>query len=122
MERPMPWMHVIIFAPIFLSIVGQVNAREQYPGQYANVQADIKKWYEDQQNGEGLQCCAESDAYDFYDSYTVREDGSVEFEADGVRQHIPAYQVLTGPNPTGHAVWWRNESGGSYCFAVGPGG
>jgi hypothetical protein len=118
----MSWLRLIMSVTLSLLSSGEIQARERYPGQYANVQPDLRKWYEDQHNGEGLQCCAESDAHDFYGDYTLYEDGSVEFEADGVRQHIPAYQVLTGPNPTGHAVWWRNDSGGSYCFALGPGG
>jgi hypothetical protein len=115
------WLRLIVSVALLAPLTAEIQARERYPGQYANVQPDLKKWYEDQRNSEGLQCCAESDAYDFYGDYKVSEDGSVEFEAEGVRQHIPAYQVLTGPNPTGHAVWWRNELGGSYCFALGPG-
>jgi hypothetical protein len=118
----MSWLHLIILVTLFVLATGKVEARERYPGQYANVRPDPKQWYEEQRNSEGLKCCAESDAYDFYGDYIIYEDGSVEFESDGIRQHIPAYQVLTGPNPTGHAVWWRNESGGSYCFALGPAG
>jgi hypothetical protein len=118
----MSWLSLIISVALSAPTTGMIQAREHYPGQYANVRPDLRQWYEDQRNGEGLKCCAESDAYDFYGDYTLHEDGSVDFETDGIRQHIPAYQVLTGPNPTGHAVWWRNDSGGSYCFALGPAG
>jgi hypothetical protein len=111
----------ILAAASCLVLLGEASARERYPGQFANVRPDIRSWYESQHDSEGLQCCAESDAYDFYGDYTLRPDGSVTLEADGVRREIPAYQVLTGPNPTGHAVWWHNESGGTYCFALGTG-
>jgi hypothetical protein len=48
---------------------------------------------------------------------------SDELEADGVRHRIPAYQVLTSPNPLRPCgVWWRHETRGIVCFAVGSGG
>jgi hypothetical protein len=48
--------------------------------------------------------------------YALNKDGSVTL-ADGTR--IPPWQVLKGPNPTGHAVWWRDERFVTYCFAPG---
>jgi hypothetical protein len=63
---------------------------------------------------------------DFYGDYAVDANGNVMFDADGKHYMIPKDKVLTGPKPTGRAVWWWADSvypeDGkiTYCFALGP--
>jgi hypothetical protein len=114
---------------IALFAYSQAKARELYSGQYANVPPAIKKWYGEQRNKAGGSCCEHADGHDFYGYYKLNDDGSVEFDADGQHRKLPAYMVLDGPNPTGHAVWWwidwQTDIGtihSDYCFALGAGG
>ena len=85
-------------------------------GRYAN--SPFHRWYESQHNANGQWCCDQSDAHPYYGDYAVNADGSVTAEG----QKIEKGKVLTGPNPTGHAVWWFVDVGGgrhTYCFAPG---
>ncbi|WP_407146219.1 hypothetical protein [Bradyrhizobium sp. ORS 86] len=85
-------------------------------GRYAN--SPLHSWYESQHNSVGQWCCNEADGHAYFGDYTVKEDGSV--VADG--HTIEAYKVLSGPNPTGHAVWWFTENAYgrmTYCFIPG---
>ena len=86
----------------------------------------ISAWFASQHNANGGWCCDSADGHPFYGSYTFDANGDVEFNADGKHYHLPAYMVLTGPNPTGSAVWWfaENYNGEriSYCFAPGSAG
>jgi hypothetical protein len=90
-----------------------------------NPDPKIAAWYSAQHNAHGDWCCDKADGHDFFDAYTIDLDGSVEFNAGGAHIHLPAFMVLRGPNPTGHAVWWYviTDAGSrvDYCFAVGPG-
>lgn len=87
-------------------------------GRYAG--SPYKAWYEQQHNAIGGYCCNNSDAQAFYGDYTLNDDGSVEFDDAGAHHKLPAYMVLKGPNPTGHAVWWHLADQ-DYCFALGDG-
>jgi hypothetical protein len=70
-----------------------------------------------------------ADGHEFYGDYKITADGGVEFDANGEHHSLPAYMVLDGPNPTGHAVWWyidwptnNGTIHSDYCFAPGAGG
>lgn len=78
---------------------------------------DIKEWFAAQHNAYGQSCCDQADGHRYDDYYEMQSDGSVKL---GNGKIIEPKKVLTGPNPTGHAVLW---SIGSlvYCFAPGPG-
>ena len=101
----------------FVLLVSPAVARWQ--PQYAQNPPRIQKWYQQQRNGHGSSCCAEADGHDYYGPVTFNSDGSVTL----VNGHVlPAYMVLMGTNPTGHAVWWYIEgpSGHTdYCFIPG---
>lgn len=102
---------------ILLLLTGTAMARDP-TGKYAN--SPLAHWYKDQHNSIGQWCCDESDAHPYFGDYAVNSDGSV--TVDG--ENIPKEKVLSGPNPTGAAVWWFLESGGNkqtYCFAIGSG-
>ena len=115
----------ILWASLCLGLL-TLSAQARWKQEYANLPDDIKQWYASQRNKNGSWCCNNADGHDFYGGYSLNEDGSVEFDADGAHHRLPAYMVLDGPNPTGHAVWWYLDlTGGGhmdYCFALGPAG
>ena len=94
----------------------QVWAAKWKP-QYASAPPSVRNWYSSQHNSRGGFCCDQADGDAYYGNYHLNADGSVTL-ADGT--HIPKWQVLSGNNPTGHAVWWHYKNLISYCFAPGP--
>ncbi len=99
----------------FLLLTAPALARDP-SGKYAD--APHAQWYKSQHNAAGLWCCDESDGHPYYGDYALNPDGSVTVESEKIEKN----KVLTGPNPTGHAVWWYVEVGGgkqTYCFAPG---
>lgn len=107
----------MLLTAFLLCVALPANARDD--GRYAG--SPYKHWYESQHNAIGGYCCNEADGKDFYGDYRLTHDGGVEFDDNGQHYKLPAYMVLTGPNPTGHAVWWHVAET-SFCFAVGSGG
>jgi len=103
-----------------------LGAHARWKEQFANAPETVKQWYASQHNKNGLWCCDNADGHAFYGDYSLDQDGSVEFDVDGVHHRLPAYMVLDGPNPTGHAVWWYvKQTDGvhkDYCFALGASG
>jgi len=90
--------------------------------QYSQSPPTIQAWYRAQQNEKGEWCCDNADGHPYFGSYRLTKDGGVELQLEGGRYKIPAYMLLKGPNPTGHAVWWYidNEVGHfDLCFAAG---
>lgn len=82
----------------------------------------IASWYKDQHNSAGQWCCDESDGHPYFGEWSANEDGSVTVELNGKKHVLPKHMILTGPNPTGHAVWWFTDVEGvhmDYCFAPG---
>src|SRR6185312_3711177 len=57
-------------------------------GRYAG--SPYAEWFRSQHNSEGQWCCDKSDGHDLA----------------GKPHVIPKHMILTGANPTGHAVWW----------------
>lgn len=85
----------------------------------------LSAWYSAQHNAKGQYCCDRADGHDFYGAYAIDTNGDVEFDANGIHHHLPAYMVLNAPNPTGHAVWWYADADSGhvdYCFAPGAAG
>jgi hypothetical protein len=84
--------------------------------------APNKKRYESRVNKKGERCCNEADGEPYYRDNRLTEDGRAVFDFQGQHVEIPKDRVLTGPNPTGHAVWWYTEgASGRFdgCFATG---
>ena len=112
----------IFWASLCLGLM-TLSAQARWKEQYANAPDAIKQWYATQHNKQGAWCCNNADGHDFYGDYSLDQDGSVEFDAGGTHHKLPAFMVLDGPNPTGHAVWWYVDgaAGGhtDYCFALG---
>lgn len=112
-----------MLAALCVILVAPFGAEAKWNAAYGNAPEYIIKWYSGQNNGRGEWCCSEADAHAFYGDYTVLNNGDVQFNFEGRHYHLPAYMVLTGPNPTGHAVWWyvfRTDGAHvDYCFAPG---
>lgn len=97
-------------------------ALARWKPEYGAQSAEMQAWFKDQHNAQGQWCCDESDGHPFFGAYVINKDGSVSIDTDQGKRTLPAYMVLKGPNPTGHAVWWYTDSGGThrdYCFAPG---
>jgi len=107
---------LVLCAP-FLLVVAALARDPQ--GVYAGSKDEA--WFKGQHNANGEWCCDHSDGHRYYGSYSVNADGSVTVEGET----IPKEKVLTGPNPTGTAVWWwltgMDGSRRTYCFALGGG-
>jgi hypothetical protein len=99
------------------------GAQAKWKPEYAKSDPKIQAWYKSQRNAQGQWCCDESDGHPYFGGYTINKDGSVTLDLAGGKKHtVPAYMVITGPNPTGHAVWWYLDTGGNhtdFCFAPG---
>lgn len=83
---------------------------------------ELRSWFEQQHNARGQSCCYEADGHPFYGEYQINPDGSVTLQLHNGPRTLPAYMVLRGPNPTGHAVYWYRDYGTArldYCFAPG---
>lgn len=105
-----------------VTLITCVPALARWKPEYGSQPPEVQAWYKDQHNAQGQWCCDEADGHPFYGPYVINKDGSVSIETDKGPHKLPAYMVLKGPNPTGHAVWWYTEAGGEhrdYCFAPG---
>ena len=97
-------------------------AAAKWKPEYGSHPPEVQAWFKQQHNSRGEWCCNEADGHPFFGDYSINEDGSVTLHIEGNARTLPAYMVLKGPNPTGHAVWWYLDVGGShrdYCFAPG---
>lgn len=105
----------LVFFTVFLlvAILSQQARAHDPDGLYNN--SPYKQWFESQYNATGQFCCNEADGHAYLEDYTMNPDGSVTLH-DG--RTLPAYMVLKGPNPTGHAVVWSIGQK-YYCFAPG---
>ena len=103
--------------------VGNVALVQQAQGHWKSeyAEAPYHEWFAQQRDGEGWSCCDLSDAHPVYDAY-IRE-GKWYVPIDGVYYEIQSQQLLSGPNPIGHAVIWYDGAGNHitiFCFAPGP--
>jgi hypothetical protein len=80
---------------------------------------NITDWFEQQADCTHAACCNNGDGARFDGGYVINPDGSVTLSSTG--EHIQRCKVLTGHNPTGAPVLWRDTSREIVCFALGPG-
>lgn len=117
--------HLILSVGVFGVLFGVMSAPPvlaRWKAAYGKADPAVQAWYKQQHNAQGQWCCDESDGHPYFGSYTLNQDGSVTLNLKDGKRTLPAYMVLNGPNPTGHAVWWYLETGGShtdFCFAPG---
>ncbi len=114
----------IALAGVLGSHFSEAAVHARWKAQFANVDPNVQSWFHEQHNAHGEVCCDKSDGHAYFGPYTLNSDGSVSLHlGPGNDRTLPAYMVLKGPNPTGHAVWWYAQSNIShldYCFAPGP--
>src|SRR5579864_8345532 len=94
-------------ALVFVILVFASNAHAKWKPAYSTADPKIAAWFSNQHNQKGAWCCDQSDGHEYDGNYTLLSDGSVDIDY-GYGEHflLPDYKILTGPNPTGHAVWW----------------
>jgi hypothetical protein len=109
----MTGIRIALIATIVLITGADVQAK--WKPQYA--QSPNATWFEEQQDCKGKSCCGQADGDPYYDGYDQNADGSVTL---GNGTKIESCQVLKGPNPKGHAIWWHSGDR-TYCFSPGPG-
>lgn len=116
----MTWRLAIAIATVLLA-----PTHTRWQPRYADGSPYVAQWFADQRSPAGQWCCDQADGHLFYGTYTPNADGSVDATDElGKTYHIGKDQVLSGPNPTGTAVWWfaKAPDGAkyTYCFALGP--
>lgn len=103
-----------------LAAIGAAQARDA-TGRYAS--SPYAEWFKSQHNAHGDWCCDSADGHEYDGDYQFNADGSVTVELDGKPHVLPKHMILTGANPTGHAVWWYLDTTMmghvDYCFAPG---
>lgn len=107
---------------VLFGVIGAAPVMARWKPEYAKVDPKIQAWYKSQHNAQGQWCCDESDGHRYDGSYTMNQDGSVTLHLASGPRTLPAYMVLSGPNPTGHAVYWYLDTGDTrtdFCFAPG---
>jgi hypothetical protein len=115
---PMSRLH----AAVAIVLVGSGPALARWMPQYASQSPQVRNWFEHQHNARGQSCCLDADGHPFYGDYVINPDGSVTINLPRGARTLPAYMVLEGPNPTGHAIYWYKDYGTAridYCFSPG---
>lgn len=126
----MIWVFVgFIFLSIFVLIGSVANARNDY-GQFDDIPADIKQWFENlKQPDTGVSCCGQADAY-YADEFETTKDGRyiaiITDNRDNEKLHrtpvengakiiIPQNKLVDATiqhNPTGHGILYLNSAVG----------
>jgi hypothetical protein len=118
-----PLYIVLVIIGLALAVwIAAGGAQAKWKPEYAKSDPKIQAWYKSQRNAQGQWCCDESDGHRYDGGYTLNGDGSVTLHLKEGDHTLPAYMVLTKPNPNGHAVWFYLETGGNrtdFCFAPG---
>jgi hypothetical protein len=130
-EPRYPWLAplLILIGLILLVcfLVQYVSARETYPGQYAQVDPELRKWFRNQVSpATGTSCCSEADGT--YVEEDIREGHYwIRFDkTEGKWMPVPDEIVIHDPNRNGApVVWWYYDSDqamiGFRCYAPGGG-
>ena len=103
-----------LFLTILVTLLAfQALAREQWPGQYSQMEPELRFWFNNQRNPTTkIPCCSTADGSyveeDIRDGhYWVRFD-----KTNGEWREVPDDVVIRDPNKNGAAVvWYYYESG-----------
>jgi hypothetical protein len=107
---------------VLIVLVCASPALARWKPQYAGQSPQVRNWFENQHNARGQSCCLDADGHAFYGAYVINPNGSVTLDLPRGQHTLPAYMVLPGPNPTGHAIYWYKDYGTAridYCFSPG---
>lgn len=120
----------ILIATFAILLAIPAQAREQYPGQYAQVDPAKREWFRKQYSPSGYNCCSEADGDEVDEDirgeeYWVRWDKSIAMhpETKGWMK-VPTAVIIPGPNKYGPIVWWAysEETGLTIrCYSPGTG-
>jgi len=129
-----------LLAIAILLTLNSVQAREQYPGQWAQVDPVVSEWYRElkQPDNPQMSCCGQSDSY--YADRVYYKDGKNIAVITDTRDDAPLQRPHVSPgtefvipdhkmkwddgNPTGHSVIFLSNVGADgnrdvYCFVDG---
>lgn len=120
----------LIGSLLLLAMTTKASSREQYPGQWAQVDPEKRQWFRQQQSPSGYNCCSEADWDNVEEDirnggeYWVRWDKSIAMhpETKGWMK-VPEAVIIPGPNKYGPGVWWSysEETGLAIrCYSRGP--
>lgn len=110
------------------------HGREQYPGQYAQVDPAIKKWFDEQKiPGTSRLCCSEADGVyaeeDIRDGHywarfvaVQHNDGAPPTEIKSGWMQVPDEAVIHDPNRHGAPVVWWGWQNALFIRCYAPGG
>jgi hypothetical protein len=142
MKASIPWwlwlLMLIILVWVILAIVyppPDAHGREQYPGQYAQVDPKMKQWFREQKSPKnGMVCCNDADGEQVQEDirdgkYWVKSNktelyakyNQVSNMVDGWVQ-VPDEVVISEPNLYGQPVAWYYFEANMLkirCFAPG---
>ena len=136
---PILWMVILgvatLLSVLFLCLVSILvsrpsDGRELYPGQYSQVDPEVKHWFNNQKSPKtGLSCCSTADGD--YVEEDIREGHYwIRFDRTGGQwREIPDEIVIAKPNRKGAPVVWyyysdKYESPETlkfYCYSPGAG-
>jgi hypothetical protein len=114
-----PLMRALHYTFLVAIVLVATQAQARWKPEYGKANPKIGEWYGKQHNQKGEWCCDNSDGHPYYGGVKFLADGGVELDGGW---KLPAYMVLKGANPTGHAVWWFVDNEGTrtnYCFHLG---
>jgi hypothetical protein len=91
-------------------------------GQYAQVDPEIRKWFDGLENLDGSSCCSTSDGLPLQDAEWRRNaDDTYSVFLKGEWVVVPPNALLTTKSKVGYAVVWIHN-GAILCFLKGPEG
>lgn len=120
----------MILATVLISLYLLSPLQGTWKPEYAQSDPKLLQWYQNAKDAKGNGCCSDADGHAYYGNVATEPDGSVIVEENGKLYKVEKDKVLTGPNPTGHAVWWYYDYTGyepgtvtrtTRCFALGSG-
>lgn len=106
-----------IMAAAIALLTMPANAREQYPGQYAQVDPSVRQWFRNQISPKtGANCCSEADGsyaeeeirgIHYWVQFTAKSyDGKSDVVSEWMQ--VPDDVVIHDPNRNGApVVWWH---------------
>jgi len=115
------WRYVAVCGVALAALYAVASQARDASGHYAG--SPYAEWFKSQHNSEGQWCCDSADGHEYDGDYSFNADGSVTVDLAGKPHILPKHMILTGANPTGHAVWWYLDTTMmghvDYCFAPG---
>ena len=107
---------------LLLMLTAPLYARDN--GQYAQVDPEIKNWFNSLKNQHNVPCCDTVDGHRLTEADWDTSGDHYRVRIEGKWEDVPPEAVLTTPNRIGVPIVWYGGSGQSlkiYCFMPGGG-